>query len=94
MNNYISEIASICRLPFDDISKTYKILWFGNKSVYVSNYKKVLDYNQSKIVLKVHKNILEIEGDELQISMLNKGEVVVSGIVHLVKLGENNDKKR
>ena len=44
--------------------------------------------------MKDEQNILEIEGDELQISMLNKGEVVVSGIVHLVKLGENNDKKR
>ena len=79
MNNYINEIIDICKLPFDEISKDYKAIIIGGKCVYVSNYKKIIDYTMSKIVLKVFNGILEILGDEMKIQQINKKEIVICG---------------
>lgn len=87
MNNYIKELASICKLPFNEISKDFKVIQLGTKSIYVSNYIKIIDYSTEKLVLKVKNNSLEIIGTDLFISQINKSEIVVKGNINSFSLG-------
>lgn len=95
MNNYIKELASICKLPFNEISRDFKIIQLGSKSIYVSNYIKIIDYSTEKLVLKVKNNTLEIVGSNLFISQIDKSEIVVKGNINSSSLGAGviNEKK-
>ncbi len=93
MDNYISELASICKLPFEEITKNFKLIWFGTSGLYVANYKKILDYNREKVVLKIINNTIEITGQSLIISLINKGEILIKGSINSISLGVFNEKK-
>ena len=92
MNNYISELSSICKLPMELVDKNFKLIWFGLAGLYVANYKKIIDYNSKRVVLKITNNTLEIIGRDLSISLINKGEILINGKVNSVSLGVVNDK--
>ena len=94
MNNFFREIVSVAKLPFNEILKDFKVIMISNKVIYVSNYIKILDYSTQKIILKVHNNILEIQGDDLFISQINKSEIVIKGIIDAYFLGVNNAKNK
>ncbi len=93
MDNYISELASICKLPFEDITKNFKLIWFGSTGLYVANYKRIIDYNSDKVVLKINNNTLEIFGENICISLINKGEILIKGNISSVSLGVVNEKR-
>ena len=93
MENYINEIAEICKLPFDEVLHTFKMIWLGRNGLCVTNYKKIIDYSSEKIILKVDKDFLEIGGNSLMISQLNKGEIVIAGKINSIVLGGANEKK-
>lgn len=94
LNNYISELAGICKLPLEAISKNFKLIWFGTTGLYVANFKKIIDYSQDKVVLKINNNTLEIMGRELLISLINKGEILIKGRINSVSLGVVNEKSK
>lgn len=81
MDNFIGEILNICKLPFDEIVKDYKVIQLGRKAIYVCNFLKILDYSEEKILLKVAKGKLQILGEDLFISQINKKEIVVKGSI-------------
>lgn len=93
MENFISEISKICKLPFDELGKAFKIIQIDSKGIYVCNFKKIIDYSREKVVLKVTNNTLEILGSDLVISQLNKGEIIISGSIYSCGLGSINEKK-
>jgi sporulation protein YqfC len=93
MNNYIKELISICKLPFNEIIDDFKIVQISSKVIYVSNYKKIIDYTNTHLVLKVKNNTIEIEGENLFLSQINKSEIVVKGTIISIKLGMKNEKK-
>ena len=93
MENYIKEIVGICKLPFDEINKTFKVIQLGTRGIYVCNFKKIIDYTHERVVLKVVNDTLEIGGENLSISKINKGEIVIVGKIHSVGLGNVNEKK-
>ena len=94
MENYISEIVDICKLPFDEVMKDYKVISIGGKALYISNYKKILDYSKDRIALKIPSNTLEIEGEDMCIRQINKGEIVISGKIISFGLGVKNNEKK
>ena len=93
MDNYIVELVGICKLPFDEISKSFKLIWFGMKGLYISNFKKIIDYRQELVVLKITNNTIEISGQNLEISLINKGEMIICGSISAITLGVGNEKK-
>ena len=92
MNNFLGEIIDVCRLPFSEVINTFKVIQLNDKAIYVSNYTKFLDYTTTKVVLKVKNKTLEINGDNLKISLINKKEIVVKGIINSFGTGFSNEK--
>ena len=79
MDNFIKEISDIVKLPFNEIMKDFKLMMLSNKTIYISNFIKILDYSDEKLVLKVNRNVLEVVGKDLYISQMNKNEIIVKG---------------
>lgn len=94
MNNYVEEIINICKLPFDEIGHDFKVVFIGGKVIHICNFKKLIDYCDKKVVLKLKKDILEIGGDSLTIKQINKGEIVVSGEISSFVMGVSGEKKK
>jgi len=92
MDNFIQELSNIVKLPFDEINKDFKIISLSNKSLYISNYIKILDYTPNRVVLKVYKDFLEILGSELCISQINKNEIILKGNILSILFGGKNEK--
>lgn len=93
MNNYINELASVCKLPFNEVLNDFKIIQIGSRVIYVSNYIKIIDYSVEKVVLKIKNNTFEINGSDLFISQINKKEIVIKGNISSCGLGVINEKK-
>ena len=89
MDNYVSEICNICKLPFNEVISDFKIIQVSNKAVFIYNYIKILDYSDEKIVLKVKNNTLNIEGANLFISQINKNEILIKGNILICGVGNN-----
>lgn len=94
MDNYVAEMSKICKLPFEEVSKSFKLIWFGFNGLYISNFKKIIDYRKEMVVLKIINNTLEVSGEDLNISLINKGEIIIRGNILGISLGVNNEKKK
>lgn len=92
MQNYIKEIIDICGLPFNEIMSVHKVLQIGSKIIYVANYKKILNYGDTCIDLKLNKGILRIEGEGLRIKQMDKGEIIINGNIKGVWDGDYGKK--
>jgi len=93
MDNFFNEIINICKLPFEEVSNDYKVLLIAGKSIYISNYKKIIDYSDSKVILKIKNNTLEIIGENMEIVQINKGEILINGKIFSFGLGVKSEKK-
>lgn len=93
MDNYVAELLDVCKLPLAEINNKFKIIQVGTSIVYVSNYIKLIDYGDSRVVLKVKNNTLEIVGENLMLSLINKNEIIISGVISSLSVGVKNDKK-
>ena len=89
MDNFVQELIDIVKLPFNEISKDVKIILLSKKVLYVSNYQKILSYSTEKIILKSKKDCMEIIGSDLQISQINKGEIIIKGNIISFGFGGN-----
>ena len=92
MDNLVSEIVEVCKLPFSEVMNNFKIVQIDSRVIYVSNYLKLLDYSLNKVVLKVKHNTLQITGEEMKISLINKKEIIIFGKIQSFGLGEKNEK--
>lgn len=94
MNNFDEELLKVAKLPFNEILKDFKIIMLSNKLLYISNFLKVLEYSNEKIVIKVKKSQkVQIEGAGLIICQINKGELMIKGEINICNLGDNNETK-
>lgn len=95
MNNFIEELSNIVKLPFNEISKDFKVICVSNKILYISNFIKILDYTNEKIIIKVRKNQnIEICGNGLCIGQINKKELVIKGNIQILDFGVHNEKNK
>lgn len=82
MENYLKEISEIVSLPFNEVIKDTKILQIGSRIIYISNYKKIINYGSNSIDLKLIKSTLHVEGENLMIKQMDKGEIVIVGQIY------------
>lgn len=95
MNNLIEELLDIAKLPFNEISKDFKLVVLSDKVLHISNFLKILDYSNERIEIKVKKTKnIAIVGENLQICQINKKELIIKGHICSMELGEINEKKK
>lgn len=66
------------------------IIIHGNYEVYVENFDKIQEFNESKIELKSRRFKLIITGSNLIIEYMNSDDIKVSGIIDGIKISEAN----
>lgn len=91
MTGFFEEITKIVGLPFDELVSDYKVELIAGKVLSVSNYKKILIYTKNKIVFSLKHGIIEVLGEDLTIKELDKGSIIVSGVIHKVSDGVENE---
>ena len=92
MQNYIKEIIGICGLPFNEVMSLHRVLQIGKNIVYVSNYKKIISYGSQCITLKLSKGTIKIEGEDLKIKQMDKGEIIIYGKISAILDGDYEKK--
>lgn len=88
MENYLKEIVDICGLPFSEVLVDTKIVFIGGKALYVGNYRKVITYGKDQIDLRIKKDVLHIVGENLLIKQLDKNEIVITGKIVGITVGD------
>ena len=66
----------------------------GRSSVVVHGCKKILVYTETRVVLKMHKDILEIIGSRLTCLSYLAGAVSVEGLIDSVSFGGVSEQKK
>mgnify|MGYP001775257171 CR=1 FL=1 len=75
-------------------SPMYKKI-ISNKVLNISNFLKILDYSNEKIVIKVKKTKnIAIIGENLQICQINKKELIIKGHICSIELGDIDEKTK
>lgn len=88
MSQFFSNITKLTGLPFNEVTTDFKVVYLGGGGVFVSNYVKILVYNDELLALKVKSNVLNIEGKNLIIKQLSRGEIIVEGKINKIYLSK------
>lgn len=88
MSQFFSEISKLTGLPFNEITSDFKVVYLGGGGVFISNYEKILIYNTELLALKVKYNVLNIEGKDLIIKQLSRGEIIAEGKINKIYLSK------
>lgn len=88
MDNYIEELINVAKLPFNEAINDIKAIMVGCSVLYLSNYKRLLDYSKEKISLKIKNSRIEILGEDLYLLQINKGEIIIKGIIKSINFGD------
>ncbi len=87
MNSIIEELSKYLSVPFNEVLD-FKYVVINNNIVNISGYKKILTYSTEKVALSVKKNELIIEGNDLKIKELDKGNIVLVGKINKIYLNK------
>lgn len=75
-------------LGIDDISNSLSINFVENKGMVIVGKFKILTLNDCLVQIKSNKNLIKIEGEELMIKTVSKGELVIKGKIFSICAGE------
>lgn len=75
----LKELSNIIGLPLSQTLQEYTVTNVGGRVVSVSNFGALVQYDNEKIVLKIKKNELVVEGFNLNITSLSAKEIVIKG---------------
>ena len=66
-------------LPFDTAFSTFRYVNMGGGALYVQGHKGIVSFDAGKVVLRVPKARLEVQGNNLKIKQLSNDDIVISG---------------
>ncbi len=79
MINFLKEIADVANLPLEEANRVVAVTMLSNRAVMINNYKKILTYNDSHVVLKVVDDELVVDGKDIAIKQLTKQDIYLVG---------------
>lgn len=79
MFSFFEEITKISGLPFQIFNDNFKLINFGNKAVYIENFKNIVSFESFEVVIKLSKGITKILGENLKIKNMNTNSIVIVG---------------
>ena len=79
MFDFFDEITNRTGLPFDILNKGFRVVNFGNKSVFIEGFVSITNFEEEQISIKLKKGIVKIIGRNLAIKNMNIDSIVISG---------------
>lgn len=79
MFSFFEEIAELSGLPFQVFNNSFKVINFGNKAIYIENFKNIISFESIEIVVKLSSGIVKISGENLKIKNMNLDSIIVVG---------------
>ncbi len=86
MFSFFEEIAKLSGLPFEIFNNNFKLINFGNKVVYIENFKNIISFNSFDIEIKLSKGIAKINGDNLKIKNMNIDTIIIVGEIKSLEI--------
>ena len=88
MLQFLEELCEVTGSDARDIVDDLKVVMLGNNILYVSNFIKILSYDNTNLSLKIKDNIFNVEGYKLSIKQLSGKEIIVKGYVNRTYLSK------
>lgn len=85
--NQTNEITKKLKLPYENIFDDIVICMTGDSSIFVENYKGVLEYSSECIVLRGRKQEIKICGEHIFISYYTDECMKMTGVFRSVQIG-------
>lgn len=76
---HTEKIIDALNLPKDVILELPKLIFTGNRELYVENYRGIIEYSDSVIRLNTNEYILKITGSRLGIKSIAEEEITLNG---------------
>ncbi len=68
--------------------KDYIITMYEN-SLYIFNYKRLFDFNDTKITVSLNDRTINIYGKKLSIVKMTKDELLINGTIEKIEVNDN-----
>lgn len=78
-------IGDALEIPKELISDVPRITLYGNKQLFLENYKGIVEYEDNKIRIKTHKGIIKLEGSGMTIKEITTEDIMVNGIINKIE---------
>ena len=88
MLQFLEELCEVTISDVRDIDSDFKVVMLGCNILYVSNFIKILSYDNENLALKIKENIFNVEGVKLSIQRLSGKEIIVKGHINRTYLSK------
>lgn len=85
--SFFGEIADIIGWDASRLALGYSVINYNGEAVFVEGIKSVLRITTEQMAFKLPKGVLYVEGENLEISDLSGGSVIVRGAIYSVHDG-------
>ena len=79
MFSFFEEIAKLSMVPYEVFNSNFKIINFGNKVIYIEQFKNIVTFEPTEITVKLARGIVKILGENLKIKNMNTSSIIISG---------------
>ncbi len=86
MFSFLEEIAKLSGLPFDIFNENFKVINFGNKVIYIEQFKNIISFENFEIVIKLSHGVIKITGENLKIKNMNLNTIVINGNIKTMEI--------
>ncbi|MDD7739085.1 MAG: YabP/YqfC family sporulation protein [Fusicatenibacter sp.] len=83
-DSVVSKMLSSMQVPADLSYRESVITFFGNREVYIENYRKILQYDPERLRILTRNGILSLEGKCLQINYYSNEEMKITGDIRKI----------
>ncbi|NCB48697.1 MAG: hypothetical protein EOM55_03660 [Clostridia bacterium] len=84
--NFFEDISNLTGLPFDYLTKGFRVINLSNRAVYVEGYKGLIDTESGEMNIKLKKGVIKLTGKNLKIKNLNIETLLVVGEIQTIEM--------
>lgn len=77
--NLKEKMAEVLELPKEIILDLPKITMFGDRNLFIENYKGIIEYDNNRIRINTGKGIIRVTGESLMIKEITSEDLMIDG---------------
>ena len=85
---FVNEVLKHLDSDFSTLIGELKVNIIGSRAISVQNFKRILNYNSSKIVFVIKNNELIIEGENFKITEMGSKDVIIVGNIKTISFSK------